>query len=667
MKIISLVVKDFLSIENINFDFDNKIKVLVGENQTDPGQRSNGSGKTAFVSAIEYGLMHYTSKKTVDKELIRWGQDEFYIGLKIYCPTRNDTLFIERVVNRKQGGSSQLTVNGKLMFSFEDKMVDSIDKYIQNWIGISQSDIQNYFIINKFKYKSFFEASNTSLVQLIGRFSNLSIIDGINKDILKKNDELNTQISNIQLKISNTEGKIEANKISLENEKNIDINELVAEAIEKIEKEIVQLDSLNIQHEDSIINKNELISKLKGDLIESKKSLDNSNARLNSFKEDDFNNLINSLNEELKAEENAKFTQEQKIKSKNKDITEMKKVVNKIDILLSGTITCPKCSHKFILGQDIDIDAELSDKRDTEQIIESLTKAVSLYEQTMLVNIEKIKELNGKKRQQEEEHDKQVRVKNSIQKDIFSINSEINSIKLKIETCENEISSFKQKISQNNELIKQKILSKKDVKPSQFNNDEKIRHFENLIKEGEILIESYLSEIESVKTKISENLYWATVFEKFVQYLSSKVLKTLEGYANHYLKEMKSDLRLQFEKSRIKADGKSSDKITAYVIRDGETHTFFNFSGGEMVKLEAATILAVKKAINSTHKYGGLDFISVDEIFESADDLALSELINSLSVFDQTILITTHVPISNLDCDILKFVKKNRVTELNIN
>ena len=29
--------------------------------------------------------------------------------------------------------------------------------------------------------------------------------------------------------------------------------------------------------------------------------------------------------------------------------------------------------------------------------------------------------------------------------------------------------------------------------------------------------------------------------------------------------------------------------------------------------------------------------------------------------------IVSHVPISNLDCDILKFVKKNRVTELNIN
>ena len=121
MRINKVYAVNFLSFKEVEYTFKRGISVLLGDNQTDPGQRSNGSGKSAFSAAIEYALLHTTSKKTLDKDLIFWGEQENYVSVELFCPLRNETLLIERTISIKSGGSSQLSLNDKILFAFDDK------------------------------------------------------------------------------------------------------------------------------------------------------------------------------------------------------------------------------------------------------------------------------------------------------------------------------------------------------------------------------------------------------------------------------------------------------------------------------------------------------------------------------------------------------------------
>ena len=664
MRINKVYAVNFLSFKEVEYTFKRGISVLLGDNQTDPGQRSNGSGKSAFSAAIEYALLHTTSKKTLDKDLIFWGEQENYVSVELFCPLRNETLLIERTISIKSGGSSQLSLNDKVLFAFDDKMVDTIDKYIQQWVGISPSDIQNYFIINKFKYKSFFESSNTMLLQLISRFSNISIIDGINKDLYLKESKNNSLIQDLRLKYSRNNGSIDSFKTMLEREQNIDFDELVQGAMDNIDAEIIKVEGEKIGYLDGIALAKEGIASCKEDLNKLNEDLKSSEARLKSFKADNYDELITNIDQQIKQEENAKTSQELKIQSKNKDLVEMRSMVAKIDVLLSGSITCPKCSHVFVPGKDVDVKGEIEDKEEIESAIEGLEKIIDSYRSTINEYVEKIGRYRNEKKGLVSKAEEQFALKKSMERRVSEISNFINNKKSEIEIFNNKIERYKESILNCESRIKQLINSKKDITPAQFDNKEKIEKIKQDIEDFETVNNDILTQISDLEAKNAEFVYWAVIFEKFIQWLSVKVLKTLEGYSNYYLDQMKSDLRIQLDGYKLKADGKISDKITPYVIRDGEKHSFYNFSGGEMVKLEAAVILAVKRAINSTHKFGGLDFLSIDEIFESADDLGLTVLINSLENIDHTILLTTHVPLTNIDCNVIKFVKQNGVTLL---
>ena len=63
--------------------------------------------------------------------------------------------------------------------------------------------------------------------------------------------------------------------------------------------------------------------------------------------------------------------------------------------------------------------------------------------------------------------------------------------------------------------------------------------------------------------------------------------------------------------------------------------------------------------INSTHKYGGLDFLSIDEVFEGVDSLGLKKLVKSAKQLDIAVMIITHVTDEEVNDDILLIEKIN--------
>lgn len=180
MRPIKLKLTNFLSFKELEYDFEEGPVLLVGENRSDEGQESNGSGKTAIQSAIEKCWLDYTSRKNVrDIDLIRRGQKESVIESWIYCAVRDQVLHIKRVLTRK-GNKLELYINDE---PIQFATVNDGNNRIIEWIGITKEDLSNYYIVNKERFASFFSSSNSQKLQLMARFSNVGFLDDIDNDI----------------------------------------------------------------------------------------------------------------------------------------------------------------------------------------------------------------------------------------------------------------------------------------------------------------------------------------------------------------------------------------------------------------------------------------------------------------------------------------------------
>lgn len=652
----------------VYYQVQNGLPVLIkGDNQTDPGQESNGSGKSVLMSIVEYVYLHMTSKKVTDVNLINWLEDNCTLSSEIYCPIRKESLLIEREISRKNGGSSQLSVNGKIKYAFGDKMVNEIDKFIIDWIGISKEDLQNFFILNKFKYVSFFDSSNTNLIKLIGRFSNSSIISGIDSDILSNIGELETNLKLLHGSKERVLGKIEVHKQNIDNEKNIDKEVLLVQEMNKIDEQIIEESNKIIAYRSDISCNNEEIDKLlcglktiDSQLVKIKEKVNDSKSKLSVFdsKYKEIDSKISNVRVDKDVVDN-------EINKLNDNKREILLTIQEIEINLKGTVVCPKCSHEFIVSkEDIDVTQEreaLSQAKELVDKIEnnynSLKEKLRLYDQ----NITSLK----RDRLVVESEESEIKTLNN------KLNQSIDNSLLSIRRTNNDIEVLKQSSDSKKKLIeicdsniKNLETSKSKLNTNNFDNTDKIKAIEQEIKNCEDEIEDISLNINKIDEEILNYKQWAFTFKEFVQYLSVKTLKVLQGYANKFLNDLKTDLRVQLEGYKIKSDGTLSDKITAYIVRDGQVREFGNFSGGERVRLEAAMILTIQHAINSTHLYGGLNFLSIDEIFESADRLGINLLTSSLVDLKKTILITTHIPGDNYECPVVTIQKVNGVSKL---
>ena len=182
MKPIRMTASNFLSFKDFDYEFEDRVVTLVGENLTEEDQGSNGSGKSSIQQIFYYSLIGSSLRGSSDKKLIRRGEKEARTHIEIWCPMRNETLYIDRVLPLKSSSKLTIKINDK---DVSYATVKDGNDFILKWIGISAEDLRNYFIICKEYYKSFFKASNTDRLALISRFINFNKLDGV-KDIISK-------------------------------------------------------------------------------------------------------------------------------------------------------------------------------------------------------------------------------------------------------------------------------------------------------------------------------------------------------------------------------------------------------------------------------------------------------------------------------------------------
>lgn len=608
---IKLTIENFISHKYSEFNFKSgEVMVILGENKSDEGQESNGSGKSSLIEGIAFSLLGESFKEVVTNDLINDESDSCTTNFILQNTITNKILDIKRVLQR--GKSQVVTIKDVVKSS-----VPEYNKYILEELDIPKNDLINYFIITKDTYSSFLLSTDTKQKEIISRFSNSNLVDGTDKIIEKDIKEFDDKINKCQIQKSKLNGQIEVYQDEINNEKGEEesIN-IKNEKISKINSEIEKLDH-------SLIHINEKIDDCQKLLEESK---------LKTFSTDELQGKVKIIEE--KELEFFKVIEELKSKKSSFD-----NFISKINKNLAGSIVCPKCEHEFVATEpNYDVanakNLLVDYKNDLQNIdVEIKTKK----EKTLLID--------QKKTQVKEEIKKIKNLEYDLSLEIKRLNSEISNQdrskkfteKQKLELLQNLENIEKLKFESNTDKLKEKI--------------------EN-IKNDLIKIDSTILNFESEKMKLVE---WVYKFKKFKTHLTNKSIKSVESYTNLYLQKIRTNLNVKIEGFKLLADKKTiRESINVEIIRNGVSKgSIKKFSGGEKLRIDICSILALQKLINLNSKSGGLDLLILDEIIESVDGLGAYELLKQFNTINQTIFVISHVDLSRYTGNVITIVKEN--------
>lgn len=719
MRFDRLILKDFLTYEYLDYQFVNKPLLIQGLNLTDDGQKTNGTGKSGLQTGIEQCITSSNSRDVRDNEIITYGKKMANAQLYTSCDVRKETLHIDWDI--KLNGSNVLRLKVKKYGEEWDLEGDSQNvsfsnvndgkKAIMDWFAISKEDLFNYYIINNTRFKSFFKSSNTDKVALINRFSDASIIEGVDKIDTKV---LELEYKDIQTLIDETNGKISLTENQIITESTRDLKEENKKAIEKIDNDIeetneeiwsLQSDTKNIKAKAPqikldikskkaekmpisaelmtvTVSRNEEVQKL--DEID--KSLTEAQKLVEDFKATDWVQERKSFKDDITVSKEPLLTlaeSKRKVEEQHKKILTL---LSSIEVKLSGAIECPKCTHKFLLGTEtIPVLEEKKImasglKEKVELILEGNTEAVKAIKKKVETLEESISAINVRESIELESKSKLQSVVNEVYKKVSEKTTLISTFDKAIASIEKKedfrlaqlllLETSLLKVDSDVELLEKEILSyKKDIQALEDsklilkvgNNKQQVKLLNESFKALQETLEIHKKELLVKGDEIYEINQWIQNFKQFRMYLANQSLEVIEYHCNRYLKEMKSDLVVKIEGFKVKADGAIKEEINATIVR-GRERSFSSFSGGERGRLLFACILANRHMINQTHAYGGLDFLGVDEVFEGVDAEGLVSLIDSAKLLDIPVMIITHVAVEEDNENILTIVKENDVS-----
>ena len=711
MRLKKIILENFLTYEELEYSFQDKALLVQGVNLTDKNQKSNGSGKSAIQTGIEFALTASNSRGVNDKELVTYGFDKSKVKLFIECESRKEILEIDWTIKTKGSNLLSLKLNEKEL-SFSN--VNDGKKQILDWLGISKEDLFNYFIINSTRFKSFFGSSNREKVDLINRFSDSSIIDGLEKI---DNSKLEEEKENVEISINKIKGGVDTIKEQIEDAKNfdftkeledtkMDIMEEISENnffIDELKKEIKKLDLDKKDIDDEIDDFNVKIKRLEGNysglfglikeqegiVSKRKKAYDEKVVENDSIVVKDFSKYISKQDKILKAQKLAMGISQEDLSKVDLDIAKVNKFLSGVDVKLGGSITCPSCAHEFIMDGDRKV---LLDKKSKgEDLIIKFEESKKSIEGDIELFEKNIKDANDAKTSLRSSEDVEAKLSRERESILRGLRDTLTKVEDTLSQLKRKPLKIDKMIAETNESIGEAKLERKDITKEQdfikdtkikdlksknktlekemselkvSNNVEAIKKLKDSIKDREKKLLVLDKELVEVNDKIYNRNKWANNFKQFRLHLANKSLETMQYRTNEFLKELGNDILVRLDGYKVKANGTIKEEISATIIRDGE-RTFSSLSGGEQVRVLFSSILANRYLINTTHPHGGLDFLSVDEVFDKIDSVGMKHLIRSAKKLETCIMVISHVSDEDLAGeDILTIVKENGVSTI---
>lgn len=222
-KIKHIDIQNICTIKDISYSFEQGVTTLIfGNNLDNDSQKNNGSGKSALIEAIVFGLTGSPLRQIKNEELINNDEESACINIKLENTASQMVVDIERRIYRKKSPDIKITMyrNGQIVNdgSTVKSGVDEYNKYILDLIGLTKDEIYSSFILSKHRYQDFLSASDKDKKEIINKYSNGNLVDQSIEVVQRDKKPLQEQLCVTELELSNLEGRISAIEEQIENE-----------------------------------------------------------------------------------------------------------------------------------------------------------------------------------------------------------------------------------------------------------------------------------------------------------------------------------------------------------------------------------------------------------------------------------------------------------------
>lgn len=374
------------------------------------------------------------------------------------------------------------------------------------------------------------------------------------------------------------------------------------------------------------------------------------------------------------------------------EIAALNKRSREIQNILSGVITCPKCSHKFLLDDNADIDGITVEKKLNFEKVAIKSDEIVKLEANADVERGAIKSL----RQQEaslmdigkdvaalgrNEAEKQNKILSSISK----LKKSLSIISSTRDAFENKISKFVTdafdetedeiaqmiKVAEKSKMAIEKDLNSIEMRIEQiefaiealekFDPDSTLPELKKRLEQYNIEMSAFDKRMIQIQAEIDKFTMQENVFNEFKTHLANSKIDALSEVTNSFLDLIGSDLRVEFQGFKLLKSGKIRDKITVQLLRNGiEVGSFGKLSVGESARINLACILAMNKLINvNCDDNKGLDLLVLDEILEGIDEAGLVSVLSALNSIGITAIVVSQLAVAESNDNVLIVTKEN--------
>jgi DNA repair exonuclease SbcCD ATPase subunit len=635
----------------------------MGKNLTEENQSSNGSGKSAIQTAIELSLTGNFSRKITKDKLVRRGCKSSTLVFEMFNPSKSETVVVKRELPIKGSEKVLVTVNGKQV---ELATTADANNWVTDYIGITKSDLTNYFLPNELTYTSFFDSSDTKKKEVISRFSNADIVDPVFDRVTDKVEEVTNEIVSKERKLNNLEGRLDQLREDLQAEKEVDFDAQKNSHIEVKKGHVKNCEDAIDENKRKLDVLQHSLSYIKDNVIDGRKATLNSLQRflenyISSSK--DFDREYDQIDKKAQAI-NAKIDKaESSEKELKSDINDIVADVNKMELVLKGKVTCPNCKYEFNPQSEYTVEQaqkeieELNDElNEFKADVEKVKKIKETYENSKSEIYKENEEIS----KEEREFNK---TKRRIEKVLNSVSDSIDRFVKKVNSYSTNIHDIKYDISYNEDLIVKYKQQIEEIRKSEKDTSKEESISKNIeqVKSDIFTLET---EIQALNEKEETIKAWEVNFKLFKSYLANKKLRVIQDMINKYLVDMGCEDRLKLEGYKQLKNGDIREKITPYIYRNSEMCGHGEFSKGERARIDFATLLALQTLVNESTQGYGLDFLGVDEVLEGIDELGLEYLLDAFNMTKKTSMITTHVTNEQIYEHILLVEKINGVSSI---
>lgn len=480
---------------------------------------------------------------------------------------------------------------------------------------------------------------------------------------------------------------------------------------------VSEFDVLSERYKKDLTDANDLIKKLKAQInaankrvkelqkdYEGKNNLYTQHTQEQSELTEKDKALIEKFNKEVAKIDQQLDKIEDQIKAHKSRQAQLETLIARNSAMMDGVIICPKCEHKFFVGNEITVEevrANLvsfrTEMEDNKSKVKKLNEEFDHYDDQAATKSDEIETIEKRIKSRtldlnteysslvslSKELDEAERSVSYLQKQQISTENELDRINGKIEVMRNrlfgEINGILEgRITNGENYISQQTSSIKFIQGQMAQYQQSKRELleapqTDFAASLKASLEKYQSDLQKAEKSASDIQSEYDILKKqeldfvmFKSYIARKKIDALSLIVNDFLEKIGSDIRLKLEGFTVTKTGKLRDKISVQVMRDGiDCGSYHKFSGGEKARLNLACILSLHTLTNSNCEDGkGLDFIIIDELLDKSDEMGMATYCEALNKLGQTALLITQGGVSEGYPHKLLIVKKQGISTI---